>query len=80
MRQVVTIPPVQCCVGGIFKKGFQRRRLNVAVAKHYVRFTLMAGIGSGCFRPRTGMSIIIMTPKEGFSTNYLSAVPMKPIA
>jgi hypothetical protein len=43
---VVAVPAAQGGVTGVFKKKFQRRRFNVAVAKYHVGFALMTGITS----------------------------------
>src|SRR5690349_18917170 len=44
MGQVVTIPPAQSCITGIFKKEFQGGRFNVSVAKNHVCFAFVAFI------------------------------------
>ena len=41
MRQMVTIPANQSRIASVFKKGFQRRRFNVAIAIHHIGFALM---------------------------------------
>jgi hypothetical protein len=43
MRQMVTIPANQRRITGVFKKKFQRRRFNVAIAEYSVCFALMTG-------------------------------------
>src|SRR5271165_2680766 len=80
MRLVVTIPAHQSGVNHVFKKKFQSRGFNMTIAKYHIGFAPMTGICSGGIGPATGISIVIMTPKESISTNYLSTVPMKPIA
>ena len=42
VRQVVAVPADQSGVAGVFKKKLQRRRFDVAVAKHHVEFALVA--------------------------------------
>jgi len=41
---MVAVPADQSGVAGVFKKKLQRRRFDVAVAKHHVGFVLMAQI------------------------------------
>ena len=43
---MVAVPADQGDIAGVFKKKLQRRRFDVAVAKHHVGAALMAGIRS----------------------------------
>jgi len=45
MWLVIAVPVAQGLVAGIGKKKFQRRRFNMAVAKHHVEFALMTYSG-----------------------------------
>ncbi len=45
MGLVVAVPAAQGVVVGVREKKLQRRRFNVAVAKHHIGFALMTLVG-----------------------------------
>ena len=77
MRQVITIPADKPGIGGVFKKNFQRRRFNVAIAKYNVGFGQMAGLGWGRI---TKPYVRVVAPEQVLSGKNLRAIAMKAVA
>ena len=67
---MISIPAAQSIVTGVFKKKLQRRRFDVAIAKHDIGFTLMT-------HKRVS---VISNPAKSSRSNEMLALKVSPIA